>query len=169
MSGSGGFLGRLRRRRATLGRVVLTLFALASFGAGAAPCFAMVASAAPVAQHHDSHAAGSSHDHQHAPAHEHGPSSGDVERAPTPCPHCPLAVSMSGYAPSAHSWCSASDDAADGKSVTTLPPFKHAPLAIVVELLPVDPGPSISSPRQPPPEVAAPSVALNLRHCTFLI
>ena len=164
-------LGRLRRRRATWGRVVLALFALAAFSAGAAPCFAMAASSTPVVQHHGAHSAGApTHAHTHGAAHEHGTPSAEVEHAPTPCPHCPLTVALAGSATSAHSFCSAADDASDGSNaVTTLPVLKHVPLAAVVEILPVNRNPSPSSPRQPPTEVAAPSVALNLRHCVFLI
>jgi hypothetical protein len=172
MSGPTELLGRLRRRRATLGRSVLVLFALASFSAGAAPCFAMAASTAPVVQHHVSHQGGApSHAHSPAASHEHGaPLDRGGEPVPSPCPHCPLTAAPSSNAASAHSFCSAGDDVADsGKSVTTLPSFKHVLLAAVVELLPVDREPRFSPPRRPPTEVAAPSVALNLRHCVFLI
>jgi hypothetical protein len=169
MSGPTELLGKLRRRRATLGRSVLVLFALASFSAGAAPCFAMAASTAPDVQHHAAHQAGApSHAHPPAASHEHGAPAHRGEHAP--CPHCPLTTAPASSAASAHSFCSAGDDAADSaKSVTTLPSFKHASLAAVVELLPVDREPRSPPPRQPPTEVAAPSVALNLRHCVFLI
>jgi len=172
MSRSTDILGRLRRRRATWGRSLLALFAFASFSAGAAPCFAMAASTAPlVQQHHAARPAGApSHTHSHAAAHDHGAPLAEAAHAPSPCPHCPLTVALAGSTPSAHSFCSAADEVADGgNSVTTLPAFKHVPLAAVVEILPAAQNLSPSSPRQPPREVAAPSVALNLRHCVFLI
>lgn len=171
MSGWTHVPGRLRRRRASLGRIVLALFALASFSAGAAPCFAMAPSIAPLHESHESHLAGApNHDHAHAVGHEHGTPSGEIEHAPSPCPHCPLVAVLAGSVAGSHSFCSAADGASDGgKSVTTLPAYKCASSAAVVEVFPPDREPSPSSPRQPPTEVASPSIALNLRHCVFLI
>jgi hypothetical protein len=170
MSASTNILGRLRRRRARLGRSIWILFAFASLSGGAAPCFAMAASTGPAAAQHDgSHAhAISSHDHSHAAVHEHGISSDAASHSPSPCPHCPLAVGMVGT--SSHSFCDVVDDASDGGKPSAPPVlFKPLPSAAVVELLPVDQEPRRASPRRPPVEATTPSLALNLRHCVFLI
>jgi hypothetical protein len=172
MIGATNVLGRLRRRRASLGRFVVLLFGLATLSAGAAPCLAMGASAAPsTALHQSEHGDGASHAHLHAaPPHQHSIASDEVDHAPSPCSHCPLAAVLSGDAKSVHAFCAAVDDVSDGgKPVAKLPPFKYASLAALVEALPIEGEPSPSSPRRPPAEAAAPSVALNLLHCVFLI
>ena len=171
MSGFTNIFGRLRRHRASVGRSVWVLFALASLSAGAAPCFAMTGSSGPIAQHDGTHAvAASSHDHSRAAGHEHGTSTDPSERSPSSCPHCPLAVVMSGQATSAHSLCSAADDASDGGSPSASPaPFKHVASTATVELLPVDREPRQASRKPPPVEARAPSLALNLLHCVLLI
>ena len=165
----------LRRRRADLGRFVLLLFALASASAGAAPCLAM-ASGAPTAHHSDAHiaslAAEPVHDHSHAVHQEHStPPADQTDGSHGPCSHCPPSVAMDGAASSAsHAFCSATDDVSDAAKPTWSPPaFKHVLATALIQLLPADSRPSLALAQQPPPEAAPPSVALNLRHCVFLI
>jgi hypothetical protein len=176
MTGLSNTIGVLRRRRADLGRLVLILFALASASAGAAPCLAMAVPDSPGAHHSDTHmaslAADSAHDHVHAMEHEHStPPVDQRDGSHGPCSHCPLAVSMDGSASSSsHAFCSAADDASDTAKPNWSPPaLKHVLSTALIRLLPVDPRSSLASARQPPPEAAPPSVALNLRHCVFLI
>jgi hypothetical protein len=71
---------------------------------------------------------------------------------------------------SSHAFCSASDDASDGaKPSWSLPAFKHVLSTALVELLPLESRHSFSSALQSPTDAVCPSVALNLRHCVFLI
>lgn len=167
----------LRRRRADLGRFVLVLFALASASAGAAPCLAMTAQAAPGTQHSDSHTASMTadtaqqHSHGMQLQHEHSmPSADESGESHGPCAHCPPSVSMDGIgSPAQHAFCSASDDVSDaGKPNWSPPAFKHVLSMALVQFVPVGSRPSLAS-RQPAPQAAPPSVALNLRHCVFLI
>jgi hypothetical protein len=148
----------------------LLLFGLATLSAGAAPCLAMSASAAPsMASHQAQVGDDATHAHSHAAPHQRIASE-EVDHAPSPCSHCPLAAVLSGDAVSGHAFCAAVDDASDGgKPVTTWPPFKLASLAGLVEALPIARELSASCPRRPPEKAAAPSVALNLLHCVFLI
>jgi hypothetical protein len=166
----------LRRRRAGLGRFVLVLFALASATAGAAPCLAMAVTDAAGAHDSDAHMASmvaeKAHDQSHAVEHRHStPPADRDDGSHGPCSHCPPSVSMAGAASSAsHAFCSASDDASDAAKPSWSPPaFKHVLSTALIQLLPVDFLPSLASAPQPPPEAAPPSVALNLRHCVFLI
>jgi hypothetical protein len=77
-----------------------------------------------------------------------------------------LDVSSSG----SHAFCSAADDLADsGKAGTSPPLFKHVLSTVPVQLLPVPIRPSLARSALPPVEATAPRVALNLRHCVFLI
>jgi hypothetical protein len=160
MSGRTSILGILRRRRAGLGRFVLAWFALAAASAGAAPCFAMTASSAPAAQH-DHHA----HDHSAPQAQPESPAQ------PSPCTHCPLAATMAGHTSTAsHAFCSAADDASDGGKPSVPTTALKLVLSVpIVELLPFDPGPSLARDRQRPRDADVTSIALNLRHCVFLI
>lgn len=175
MTGLSNTFRVLRRRRADLGRFVLVLFALASASAGAAPCLAM-ASGASSAHHSDTHmaplAAEAVHEHSHAVHQEHStPPADQTDGSHGPCSHCPPSVSMDGAASSAsHAFCSATDDGSDAAKPSWSPPaFKHVLSTALSQLLPADSRPSLASAQQPPPEAAPPSVALNLRHCVFLI
>ena len=170
MKRSGNILRSLRRRRASMGRLVLILFAFAAASAGAAPCFAMAATdgavhqdnaPAPVTAHADSHAAG----HDHA-------ATGDHHQKPhSPCPHCPMGAAASANASSgSHAFCSAGDDASDGAKPTWSPPaLKDVLSTALIQLLPQYRPPRFASALQPRSDAALPSVALNLRHCVLLI
>ena len=167
----------LRRHRAGLGRLVLALFALASASAGAAPCLTMAAPDATAAHHSDAHVAptgtsAAAHDHSHAVEHDHSTPAADQDAGSHgPCTHCPLSVGMTANASSgSHALCSATDHASDGAKLGWSPPvFKHVLATAVIELPPIEPRPSLALAQQPRPEVPCPSVALNLRHCVFLI
>jgi hypothetical protein len=165
----------LRRHRAGLGRFVLILFALAAAGASAAPCLAMTVPNAPGAHHSDVAPVGTSpaaHDHSHAIDHDHSTPAADQEGGSHgPCSHCPLSVAMTASASSgSHASCSASDHASDGAKPGWSPPvFKHVLATALIELLPIEPRPRLALAQQPPPAATSPSVALNLRHCVFLI
>lgn len=163
-------LRMLRRRSARVGRVVLAWFALATLGAGAAPCYAMAV--APSVEHaaHAQPAVG--HDHSHTAPHHHTAAVvTDSELPPTPCPHCPLSVGMSaGGTTGSHALCAAGDEVADGGNAPlAVPAFKHAAAVVVSELPPLDPGPSPASSQRRPSGAATTAVALNLRYCVFLI
>ena len=176
MTGLSNTFRVLRRRRADLGRFVLVLFALASASVGAAPCLAM-ASGAPSAHHSDAHTASVAteavHDHSQAVHHENHstPPANQTDGSHGPCSHCPPSVAMNGAASSAsHAFCSATDDGSDAAKPSWSPPaFKHVLSTALIQLLPAHSRPSLASAQQHPPEAAPPSVALNLRHCVFLI
>lgn len=68
-----------------------------------------------------------------------------------------------------HSACSVGDDASDGKPTVAVPSFKHAQSVASFDPPLLDPESSPASTRQCRVDAAAPSVALNLRHCVFLI
>lgn len=167
----------LRRHRAGLGRVVLVLFALVSASAGAAPCLAMAAPDATAAHHSDAHVApigtsAAAHDHSHAVEPDHSTPAADQDGGSHgPCSHCPPSVEMTATASSgSHALCSATDHASDGaKPGWSLLVFKHVLATALIELLPIEPRPRLAFAQQPPPEATSPSVALNLRHCVFLI
>jgi hypothetical protein len=165
-------LRSLRSRRASLGRFVWILFALASVSASAAPCFAMSVASTPVEHHHASHT-GSALGHDHAKAaHDHAFTEQPAEQSPhSPCAHCPLSVAISADAPSSsHALCSAGDDTSDGsKTGAPLQLFKHVLWAVRVELPPAYLGPSTAWERHLAVDKTAQSVALNLRNCVFLI
>jgi hypothetical protein len=164
-------LAAIRRRRDSLGRVVVALFAAASFALGGAPCLAMAGSSAgatgEAAAAQGSHHAGAhehSAQHDHAGSAEHG---GLGNPAPARCPHCPPAGPMPGHvSSSAHSFCSAVDDVSDQ---TPPVPAKHVPPVATFET------PRPLSFHSPPPLFARSSVplrstvALNVRHCVYLI
>ena len=180
MSGRTSFIGTLRRRKASVGRVVLAGFVLASASFGAAPCFAMALSAPVSAQHaapadHDHGAlhATASHDRSHAPAHDRpaGPSEQHEHQPATPCAHCPLSIAMAGAGSTgSHAFCSAVDDVSDGGKPSPPPAASKTVLSLpIIELLPFDHGPSRALDKRRPRDAAAPSIALNLRHCVFLI
>jgi hypothetical protein len=172
MTERSNILRHLRRRRASLGRLVWGLFAFASVSAGAAPCFAMSVAAAPVEHHHAPRtSAPPGHDHAHSAAHDHAVAEPPGEHSPSsPCPHCPLSVAMADASSSSHSLCSAADDASDGgKPSVSLPLFKHVAWVTRVELSPPALEPSTAWIRHLAVDETAHSVALNLRHCVFLI
>jgi hypothetical protein len=176
-------LETIRKRRARLGGFVLAFFALASVATSAAPCFAMAVAHAdspaehavahsgslPAAGHDSLHAAG--HDQSHLAAHD-GFTPPDGSSDPrNHCPHCPLAPSMPGHGPDAtHSFCSVVDDASDvaQPSGSYLVP-KYVPLTPIFELPPPSllRPPGIRASRVLAPTIS--SIALNLRHCVFLI
>src|SRR5690349_22814947 len=167
-------LGRFRRRSVGLGRVALAWFALAAASAGATPCFAMTASGEAVAHHGASDDAVAPHDH--SPHHDHSLSSGhehamhgaghDEPAAPqSPCPHCPpAAMPATDGAPGAHSFCSAGDDVVDGAKPNVLSTFKTHLSLPLLELGAIELEPRPVRDNHRPPELAAASVALNLRH-----
>ena len=120
MTGPTNTFRRLRRHRGGLGRFVLVLFALASAGAGAAPCLAMAAPDATAAHHSDAHvtpigASAAAHDHSHAVQHDHSTPAADQDGGSHgPCSHCPPSVGMTANASSgSHALCSATDQASD--------------------------------------------------------
>src|SRR5262245_9429740 len=171
MNRRNSILAVLRRQRDRLGRFVVAAFAVASFTVGGAPCFAMAS-----AETHGGNPAMSTHAHGHehhgssmgheragqAPGHDH--ESG--QPAPLPCPHCLSAAAMPGHEPSsAHSFCSAFDEAVDQASCSASPSFaKHVLLAATFEM----PPPLVfHPPPRPSPRIAASRaspIALNLRN-----
>ena len=169
----------LRRHRAGLGRFVLVLFALASASAGAAPCLAMAAPDATAAHHSDAHVApmgtgtsAAAHDHSHAVEPDHSTPAADQDGGSHgPCSHCPPSVGMTANASSgSHALCSATDHASDGAKPGWSPPvFKDVLATALIELLPIEPRPPLAFAQLRPPEATSRSVALNLRHCVFLI
>ena len=165
-------LRNLRARRASLGRFVWVLFAFASVSAGAAPCFAMSVAAAPF-EHQASHTgAAAGHDHAHPAAHDYAVSEQPAEQSPkSSCPHCPLSVAMSADASSSsHSLCSAGEDTLDaGKLSVSVPVFKYIAWTVRVELAPADLRPSTAWTKHLAVDETLSTVALNLRHCVFLI
>ena len=179
MSGRTSILGIFRRHRAGVGRAVLAWFALAAASVGAAPCFAMTVSSAAAAQHdaatdHGTAPASAEHHHTHAAGHDQSPStlhSDSPAQLPSPCAHCPLTAAMADHSSTAsHSFCSAADDVSDGgKPSVPTTAFKLVLSVPIVELLPFDPKPSLVRERPRPPDADVISIALNLRHCVFLI
>ena len=176
MSRRTSILGILRRRRAGVGRFVLAWFALAAGSAGAAPCLAMTVSSASV-EHHDTgmhHGDAGAGQHEHAAVHDHSASTAQPKsplEPASPCVHGPLAATMAGHGSSeSHSFCSATDDVSDGgKPSAPTTAFKLVLSVPIVELLPFDPGPSLAREQQRPCDADVTSIALNLRHCVFLI
>ena len=175
-------LQRLRKSKATVVRIVAPLLAVVWFGASASTCVAMVIAAPPVesagvaaahagadAEHGEQHQTAVSHDQHHGsqaadedhdrPSSSHGA-----------CPHCPGATGAAhdGTA-TMHVVCSAVSAFADGATAATVLKLdlKYAPTASVMVAAPV-PGPAPSAILRAPPPPRC-SVALNLRHCVFLI
>jgi hypothetical protein len=173
-------LAALRKQRDSVGRCVVVLFAFASLALSGGPCLPMAtASTAPPAAeealaHGLHHLSASDHsiEPDHAVAHGHAAASPAKAQhsAPAHCPHCPLTAAMAGHAPSsAHSFCSAVDGVADQTAASSLPTFAKVVLAGATFEIPLP-----SSWRPPPirfiPAVSPPTtVALNVRHCVFLI
>jgi hypothetical protein len=169
-------LAALRRRRKSLGRFVASLFALASLTIASAPCFAMTAQAADAqvdVAEHSSHESHEMHSHQQG---DHGNASHSIEhqaaseRVPKPCPHCPLGTAQSHSGSGDHSFCSAFDEPSDQTSVTWQPPAAKYVLLVATFESP----PPLTIQRRstrPPPGLAhwQSPIALNLRHCVFLI
>jgi len=187
-------LARLRKHRFGLGRAALAVFAVASVAAGAAPCFAMAVAgpADPVADHAAQHGTDRSVQHgaDHSVAddtqaghvaHQHTRASATTEagtaspashhNTPHHCPHCPLAASMAGHESSnSHAFCSAVDATSDQVQPSASPAvLKHALLLATLEIphaLPLRLPDAVIT-RTRAPRYAA--VAINLRHCVFLI
>jgi hypothetical protein len=175
MIGRTNLLAMIRRRRASLGRLVLASFAVASITIGALPCFAMgvATKGAPVAHHGAAHSdsASGNHEHSHPATHPGATPLAGSPHSPSHCPHCPQSASMPGHASgNSHSLCAAVDDTSDRTQSSTLPlHLKHLLLAPLLELAPpsLHPPPGIPASRMLVPPCS--SVALNLRHCVFLI
>ena len=166
---------RLRRHRTSLGRFVLAMFAGASLVSSAAPCFAMAAEAAPVTAEHVAHPNDTpSGDHcshsSGATGHGHQGPAAPQDFPGKHCPHCSLSASMPGHDSSAHSFCSVSDASSDQSQPPPSAFFKPMAATIVLEVVPLS---SLLHARGVAPlrfsPARAPSVALNVRHCVFLI
>jgi hypothetical protein len=160
-------LAVLRRQRGRLGHFVVACFALASFMAGSAPCFAMAFVNVDAGEH-----AAHSHGHgDHSRAIGHGDSVPALQHddgSGTPCAHCPLSAAMPNHTSSSHSFCSAYDEPAD-QTLSTPPSLaKHAMLAPAFEIPPlvVHPPPRASSHGA---GIQRSTIALNLRNCVLLI
>lgn len=163
-------LRMLRRRSASVGRVVLAWFALAAFGAGAAPCYAMTVGS--LAEHVAHPQPASGNDHSHSATHAHAASAVAGGEVPsTPCPHCPLSAGMaSSTAASSHALCAAGDELADGGNAPiAVPVLKHVVALVVSEVPLLDPGPRPAWSQRRPSGAASTAVALNLRYCVLLI
>jgi hypothetical protein len=164
----------LRRRRAGLGTLVLAWFALASASFGAAPCLAMAQSGSPPAQHAAAPPSATGHHHSPAMAHDHAATQATPDATPqpsNPCVHCPPSTAMAhDGTTSSHGLCAAADDAADGAK-PTVPPvaLKSLHAVPILEVLPFDHGPRLVLDQHRLLRAPATSIALNLRHCVFLI
>lgn len=158
-------LERLRRRKGVVARVVLPLLAAVWFSASASVCFGMAAESlqgmradAGVPSHDHSDTDHQHHQHDRAP-----PTHGD-------CPHCPAGGSHDEPAAS-HILCSVLDDAVDARGQVSALKWE------LEHLLPAAHSVSFSTPIPQPAvggishSVSPPhrSVALNIRHCVFLI
>jgi hypothetical protein len=168
-------LEALRRRKQTLGRVVLPLLGVAWLGLGASPCIGMAAdtvrdsgdSPSPMA-HGAEHAAISHLGHgaqpapgSDAPQHDHGG-----------CPHCPVAPQAApGEVEPAHIPCLSLDDAADNGAHASSVKWDLKHVLPAADFVPA----VLSASRAAVPATAGaepacyPSVALHLLHCVFLI
>jgi hypothetical protein len=168
----GNLFSALRRQRARLGRFPVALFALMSMLLPGAPCFGMVVAGATseLAAASDAHASHDAHDHEHANVDETnavGQQSSD-EHSSGHCPHCPLTGAIAHTPSGAHSFCSA-DDAVATEPSPSPPIAKHVAVATAFETMPhvaLHPPPRYMA-RQIAPTRSA--VALNVRHCVFLI
>jgi hypothetical protein len=168
-------LSRLRRQGKRLGRFVLAIFALASFTSAGAHCFAMVPTASLAQADENPHAEIHADTHAHEYAMSHGDRGADADEQtkhdyPDHCPHCPLAGAMADHVPSnAHAFCSAFDDASDHSSSSLPALAKHVVPVAAFEL--IAPLAFHPPPRPRAREVASTrrTVALNVRHCVFLI
>jgi hypothetical protein len=167
-------LAAIRQRRGSLGRSVVVLFASASFALGGAPCAAMAMSASGAADEPAGLRTSKQADaHEHSVHQDHAgsPARGEPENpAPARCPHCPPMGAMHGHASSsAHSFCSADDGSDQNLPGASPASAKHAPLVATFET------PRSLSFHPPPLRFTRSSVplrstvALNVRHCVFLI
>lgn len=172
----------LRKRKQKVVAAILPLLATVWFGASAWACVGMalgeIDGAAPGAAEKNVHDRSASRDHgahgDHATHASGNPASEPVHSHSAPahshgsCPHCP--VSSDDAAPLAatnHVVCSVLDEVSDGTAKSSAlksdllqtPPLPH------VYVAPLD----VQRPSFPRRSVAHPSVALNLRHCCFLI
>jgi hypothetical protein len=173
----------IRRRGTLVGRFVLAFFAFVSLTAGAAPCVGMALEAESAVpeehperqheqqheqdheQHHGAHVAGH---HEHSGAH----STSIAERAQSPhhCPHCPQP--SSGHAATGmHAFCAAANDVSDvaQPGALKIPPLKHVLATPLLELPPPSLQRPSGAPVAMPPVKPGESIALNVRHCVFLI
>jgi hypothetical protein len=78
---------------------------------------------------------------------------------------------MSGHdSAGSHSFCGAADDVSDGGKLSVpLPALKYVPTAVIINLPPLGAPPSTRWRAQHLGDVRPSSVALNIRHCIFLI
>jgi hypothetical protein len=168
-------LAALRRHRERLGRFVVASFAVASFTMAGAPCFAMANAGADAVDHAPAQTQGHAH-------HGHAMDQGDVGAAvghsgdseqprPAHCPHCLSPSAMPSHGSSAdHTSCSAVDEPAGQTSLSSPPVLaKH-----VVPLAAFEAPPPLifrPPPRSSPRSIGSQGfgIALNLRHCVFLI
>jgi hypothetical protein len=179
MSRRKNVLAVFRRQRDRLGRLVVALFAIASFTVTGAPCLAMVtadtdASDQPTAapgREHQEHQEHQEHEASHRDTGFAAHGDGSQQNVPPHCPHCPSSGVMPNHPPSsAHSFCSAFDELADQTSLGSSPAFaKHFLVVAPFETPPplVFHPPPTRSLRAIAPQVSA--VRLNLRNCVFLI
>ena len=169
---------RLRRRKRAIANILLPLLATVWVGASASPCLGMAtdlvsglsADAGPMHDHSETHGHAADGVHNsHALAHEHGGSS----QSHGTCPHCPgsLGGSTNSQSTGAHIACSVLDDVSDSAGHTSVQKWdlKYSLPVLQPAFL------SIAAPRRgahdtwqaaPPPSSP---IALNLRHCVFLI
>ena len=69
-----------------------------------------------------------------------------------------------------HALCSAGDDVVDSaKTGVSVPVFKHLLTTPIVQFSVIHSHPSHARTKQIPVDATGPTVALNLRHCVFLI
>jgi hypothetical protein len=169
------FLEALRRRKQTLGRVVLPLLGAAWLGLGATPCIGMAADASRDSGASPSHVA---HGAEHAAVSHAGHEAQPAQESDAPqhehggCPHCPVGPdAASSEVEPAHIPCLSLDDAADNgihaggvkwDLKLVMPAADFVPAGLSASRAPVR-----AIARTEP--VCYPSVALNVLHCVFLI
>lgn len=167
-----GVLLGLRGRKRAVGRIVLPLVVSVWLGGPASACLGMTAASAghghvdvaaadrdePKAESHADHEGDGPHG---TAAHDHGT-----------CPHCPPGPSSShGKLAPSHVSCFAADDLSDSAApdLTAKPSLKHAPATGHFMASPECVRRCPASSRSLSLRVPHSSVALNLRHCVFLI
>jgi hypothetical protein len=182
MKGRANILAKLRRRRAGLGSLVLALFTTTNLIASATPCLAMTLTAlqAPDGSTTTHDSSGSAPHQRHAHAHAapnaahdpagHGPTRADTHPLSEHCPHCPLSASMTAHSGGTHQSCTVLDGvSAKAPLSASQLPLKYALATTDLEISP----PSLLRPPDTPLAHAVPRayshVALNVRHCVFLI
>lgn len=164
MNRRANILARLRRWKTGAGRYVVASFVAAYLSAGAAPCAAAAATQATA------DAAGAAHElganaHEHHTVHDDG--ADDAPRGH--CPHCLTDAGALPMQAADHSSCLALEELTNvaAPQAKDAPPSLAPPLGPAAFTLP----PPLASPAAPPSLRAAaiPHVALNVRHCVFLI